>query len=117
SDVETGYEDVIRLIKEMAKEYDIRFRDKSLQNKALEFVNHILLEVNWGQLIRQNVRYKVFISTIHSVKGLEFDYVLICGLENYTIPSHIICIHHCKNGKRLHAIGDTVTEALNLFYV
>jgi superfamily I DNA/RNA helicase len=109
--------DVLKLMQGMARDYDIRFRHIPISIRAKDFLNHILLEVNWGNLVRQTVKDKIYVSTIHGVKGLQFDHVIICGFENYVMPHSSICVDHCQHGNLRSQINVHVSESKRLLYV
>jgi DNA helicase-2/ATP-dependent DNA helicase PcrA len=113
---EDGDRDVLQLMINMARSYDINFSTMKLRERANNFLNHILLEVNWGHLVRQTIKGKIFVSTIHGVKGLEFDHVIICGLENYTILHASTCFPCYFGRNRLHH-EKSISEAERLLYV
>lgn len=113
---EDGNKDVLQLMINMARSYDINFSTMKLHERANNFLNHILLEVNWGHLVRQTVKDKIFVSTIHGVKGLEFDHVIICGLENYSILHSSTC-YPCSFGRNRANHEKSIAEAERLLYV
>lgn len=118
-EIDDEHVDIFDLLMDMARDYDYRARGLQMPLSALakDFVNHILLEVNWGHIVRQNVKNKVYVSTIHGVKGLEFDHVILCGLENYVIPHSSICVDHCNHGNDRSIIKEVISEAERLLYV
>lgn len=117
SPIDDSQKDILKLLLDMARDYDLRFRNQELLVRANDFLNHILLEINWAHLVRQNIKDKLYVSTIHGVKGLEFDHVIICGLENYMLPHSSICVDHCHFGDLRSQIDDYVSEAKRLLYV
>ena len=74
--------------------------------------NDILLELNWGSIVREKIKDRIFLSSVHQVKGLEFKHVLFIGIENYQLPSGRICYNKCD--KKLDI---DLSEEINIFYV
>jgi len=84
-------DEVIKLLLTLAQQYDYKYRDLTLPERALEFSNDLMLDINWQDLLRRNVRDKIFLSTIHGVKGLQFEQVHVCGLSNFEHIHSTIC--------------------------
>lgn len=109
-------DEVLNLLVDLATQYDYKVRDLSLSEKAQEFSNDLMLDINWGDLLRRNVRDKIFLSTIHGVKGLQFDQVHICGLSNFEHIHSSICFP-CNWGRnRADYLGD-LEEPFRTLYV
>ncbi len=87
---------VLNLLHVMAHQYDVRYRNLPLKRRAAIFRNHLYLEINWGALIRERCVDRVFVSTIHGVKGLEFEHVILVGVEDGSMPNWRIC-KNCRN--------------------
>jgi len=104
---------VLKTLYEFIKMYENRTDIIAVPTwKKLQLIkNDILLEINWGQIIREKIRNKVYVSSVHQVKGLEFCAVFFIGLENFTIPSTKMCIM-CYNGRKVKK-----NEEFNIFYV
>lgn len=83
-------DDIISILIEIAQTFDKRYSG-DLTEKIGLFINEILLEINWGELLRRKIKNKLFLSTIHSAKGLEFERVFVCGLESGSLPFFPIC--------------------------
>jgi len=75
--------------------------------------NDIFLEINWGEIVREKIKNKIYISAVHQVKGLEFSKVFFIGLETFTIPSGGIC-NACFNNK---IVADEIKDEFNVLYV
>ncbi len=93
-------------------ERNLKFKKLKLWQKALEIKNDIYLEMNWGAVVRENTKDKIFLSVVHQVKGMEFNNVLFLGLENYQLPSGFKCFNKCSK----HLYQD-MSEEENIFYV
>lgn len=102
---------VIETILEFSKKIDREHRQKELMEKIQIFRNDIFLQINWSEIYKKKIKNKIFISTVHQVKGLEFSYLFFCGLENYTIPTRHICPHSGN------CINPELFEEKNIFYV
>ena len=109
-------DEVLKILSNLAGQYDYKFGSLSLQDKAREFSNDIMLDINWGDLLRRNVRDKVFLSTIHGVKGLQFEQMHICGLVNYEHVHSSIC-YPCKWGANRDRYLDELEEPFRTLYV
>ena len=53
--------------------------------------------LNYDNFFKNNyfLKNKIFLSTIHGSKGLQFDVSFICGLNNGSIPFYKICQKNC----------------------
>lgn len=109
-------DDVLKLLINLAKQYDYRYGSLTLCEKAKEFSNDILLDINWGDMLRRNVRDKVFLSTIHGVKGLQFEQVHVCGLSNFEHIHSSICFP-CDRGKNRGNYINALKEPYRTLYV
>ena len=102
----TIYEYIVRY------ENRLRSKDYKLWQKAQLIKNDILLELNWGLIIREKIKDKIFLSAVHQVKGLEFKYVFFIGIENYELPFWTVCVPKCNE-----KIEINLSEEINVFYV
>lgn len=105
---------VIKTIYEYIVRYENRLRSKDykLWQRAQLIKNDILLELNWGFIVREKIKDKIFLSSVHQVKGLEFNHVFFVGIENYELPSGRNCYNKCD--KKLDI---DLSEEINIFYV
>ena len=78
--------------------------------RVQEFYNYLEMEIDWEKLIQTKIKDKVFLSTIHGSKGLEFNYIILFGIVNYRLPYHTNCFS-CGKGEV------DISEAEDLFYV
>ncbi len=90
------------------------YSSKEIWKRLQEFYNCLQMEIDWTELIRSNIKDKIFLSSIHGSKGLEFKYVLIMGVVNYRLPHHNLC-WPCSDFKNEDKVD--ITEAKDLFYV
>lgn len=106
---------VLNTIKNFSTKYDSStYSGLKIWERLQEFYNHIQIDIDWTKIIRSKVKRKIFLSTIHSVKGLEFKYVLMIGLVNYQIPHHSIC-HICDPYDESNRLDNS--DSKDLFYV
>lgn len=105
---------VIKTIYEYIIRYENRTRRKNyeLWRVAQMIKNDILLELNWGNIVREKIKDRIFLSSVHQVKGLEFKHVLFIGIENYELPSGRNCYNKCDNKLDIDLLEET-----NIFYV
>jgi superfamily I DNA/RNA helicase len=105
---------VINTIYEYIVRYENRIRGKNyeLWQEAQMIKNDILLELNWGNIVREKIKDRIFLSVVHQVKGLEFKQVLFIGIENYELPSGRNCYNKCGN-----KLDIDLSEETNIFYV
>ena len=102
------FKDVI--LKE-SKKTDKKFPNLEIKDRLSNFINHIVL--NEDNLIKNNFfKDKVFLSTIHGSKGLQFDISFVCGLNNDYIPFYTDCRDKCYE-----KTGVLNKESLNLLNV
>ena len=104
--IKTIYEYIVRY------EYRIRRKNYELWQEAQMIKNDILLELNWGSIVREKIKDRIFLSSVHQVKGLEFKHVLFLGIENYELPSGRNCYNKCDN-----RLDIDLSEEINIFYV
>ena len=109
-------DDVPKILVNLAGKYDYKFGSSDLAEKAREFANDTMLDINWGDLLRRNVRDKIFLSTIHGVKGLQFEQMHICGLVNFEHIHNSIC-WPCKWGRNRNRFADELKEPFRTLYV
>ena len=111
-------DEVLKILWKVAKSYDReQFKTKSLWEKNQMFINEVLLEINWGEVLRERVKNKIFLSTIHGVKGLQFEAIIICGLEQYSFPNWRICNPCYRNSINPDYLKRELLKNLKVFYV
>ena len=78
----------IRLLKDMVKEFDTRYEQDyargTLYDRVLDFTDEMSIKETANI---ENVG--VLLTTEHSSKGLEWDYVFVIGMEQGTFPSQM----------------------------
>lgn len=111
------------LIKEAVKYDSKKFSSITFFEKVQLFNNGILLEMNWGKILKKEVKNKVFLSTIHGAKGLEFKTVFLCGLEKDSLPNFTICkscnrtSEGIKNKESLKMLNVGVSRSKEFLYL
>ncbi|WP_424353454.1 UvrD-helicase domain-containing protein [Methanosarcina mazei] len=90
------------------------FSSIEVWKRLQEFYNCIQMEIDWVQLVKSNVRNKVYLSTIHGSKGLEFDYIFMIGMVNFKMPHSTSCFP-CSNYQNPQQVD--ISESKDLFYV
>ncbi len=95
-------ENIMELVS-LAKEYDIYPKEEAIE----KFLSDAVLSGDQDEL--DDVKYGVKLMTVHSAKGLEFDYVFVSGLESDLFP-------HKKLGE-VNKSGENSEEERRLFYV
>lgn len=87
------------LLKESEK-IDREYHKLEIKDRLSNFINHRVL--NYDNFFKNNnfLKNKVFLSTIHGSKGLQFDVSFVCDLNNGSIPFYTYCQRNCyeKNG-------------------
>lgn len=92
--------DILTFLFEISQKYDgIYYDSLSFQEKVQLFINEICLEIDWGDELQKRVKNKIFVSSIHGSKGLEFDHVFVSGLSMNSFPHNEYC-NKCR-GKSL----------------
>lgn len=79
-----------------------------------DFYNCLQMEIDWTELVRSHIKDRIFLSSIHGSKGLEFKYVLMMGIVNFRLPHHNLC-WPCSDFRNRDKVD--ITEAKDLFYV
>jgi len=106
---------VLSLILAFSKKFDSGYYSSLKTWERLQiFYNYLQMEINWIEVVKAYTKNKLYLSTIHSSKGLEFDYIFMFGIIHYRLPHHTKCwpCQDFNNPKQVN-----VTEAHDLFYV
>lgn len=90
------------------------FSQMEVWKRLQEFYNYLQMEIDWTHIIKSNIKNKVYLSTIHASKGLEFDYIFMLGIVNYRLPHHSLC-WPCQDFK--NPDKRDISESQDLFYV
>ncbi len=114
--VEENGDEVLKALLALAVNFDARGDRTTFPERALQFYNDIFIQVNWGNLLRKKVKNKIFLSTIHGVKGLQFSQVHICGLSNYDHIHNSVC-YPCSFGKNRALFGEQLSNSAKTLYV
>lgn len=72
------------------------------------------MEIDWANLVQTQIKNKVFLSTIHSQKGLQFPYIFMIGIVDFRLPHTTSCFP-CGSYNKTEDVD--LTEAEDLFYV
>jgi DNA helicase II / ATP-dependent DNA helicase PcrA len=140
----------IRISKGILKRFYLQVKDvfknsnsptiKSLLNLLEVFLSRILKDYSFlspedklvlirdtfeNRTLKQNMEYiseNVIISTIHGAKGLEWDYVLMPDMEQYSIPNWYGLCRDCNHKSNCNLIVNSrneknFLEELSVFYV
>jgi superfamily I DNA/RNA helicase len=109
-------DDVLKALLQLAVKFDTRGEKATFSERARQFYNDIFIQVNWGALLRKTVKNKIFLSTIHGVKGLQFSQVHLCGLSCFEHIHHTTCIP-CSWGRNKNSVEDSLDDAAKTLYV
>ena len=109
-------DEVLKALLTLASNFDTQTRHLPFFEKALLFYNDIFLQLNWGNLLRKTVRDKIFLSTIHGVKGLQFNQVHILGLSCFEHIHRDVC-WDCGWGKNIKSFPVQLDDAHKTLYV
>lgn len=82
------------ILKESQK-FDRKYSNFEINDRLSTFINYMVL--NYDDFFKNNnfLKNKIFLSTIHGSKGLQFDVSFVCGLNNKSIPFWKICQENC----------------------
>ena len=97
--------------------YETKARDKGGKPKWYEYFGTVTLDGNTDRDKDKNEdperpRGQVTLATMHSAKGLEWDYVFIIGVEEGTMPHRRVAAPRASD-----AIAGDLEEERRLFYV
>ena len=91
--------EILTSILEISQKYDgIHYESLAFKEKVQLFLNEIRLEIDWGDELKKRVKNKIFVSSIHGSKGLEFDHVFVSGLSRNSLPHKEFCDQCQGNG-------------------
>ena len=115
-------DEILRFLLELSKKYDID-PSKSIDERYHCFLNEVFLEIDWAEFMRKRIKNKIFLSSIHGSKGLEFDYIFICGLVKDLLPHKTFCskcneiIDYNQRIKELKLLNVGVSRAKKKLYI
>ena len=98
------------ILKESQK-FDRKYSNLEIMDRLSSFINYMVL--NYDNFFKNNnfLKNKIFLSTIHGSKGLQFDVSFVCGLNSKSIPFYLIC----KNCHKLNgALDENSLKLLNV---
>jgi len=116
SEINESKDDVLKALLTLAVNFENRSEKVPFSVQARQFYNDIFIQIHWGNLLRKTVRNKVFLSSIHGVKGLQFYQVHICGLSCFEHIHSSIC-SKCGLGKNIQSIKDALDDSKKILYV
>lgn len=91
--------EILTSIIEISQKYDgIHYESLAFKEKVQLFLNEIRLEIDWEDELKKRVKNKIFVSSIHGSKGLEFDHVFVSGLGRNSLPHKEYCDQCQGNG-------------------
>lgn len=106
---------VLKTFRDFSRSFDGgNFSSLKTWERLQEFYNYFQMEIDWTNIIKSHVKNKLYLSTIHSSKGLEFDYVLMFGIIHYRMPFFTKCFP-CQDFRNPKIVD--ITESKDLFYV
>jgi DNA helicase-2/ATP-dependent DNA helicase PcrA len=106
---------VLKIFHDFSRNFDgVDYSSLKTWERLQEFYNYFQMEIDWSSIIKSHVKNKLYLSTIHSSKGLEFDYVFIFGITHYRMPFFTKCFP-CQDFKKPEIVD--ITESKDLFYV
>lgn len=109
-------DEVLQALLNLARNFDVSKRSMPFAERALNFYNDVFIQLNWGSILRKTVHDKVFLSTIHGVKGLQFSDVHILGLSNFEHINKKTC-WPCNCGQNHGNFHPDLKDAHKLLYV
>ena len=103
------FKDVI--VKESQK-FDRKYSNFGIKDRLSSFINYMVL--NYDNFFKNNnfLKNKIFLSTIHGSKGLQFDVSFVCGLNKGYIPFYTFCQKNCYKSKG--KLNDDSLKLLNV---
>lgn len=78
-----------------SKKIDRKYSNLDMADRLSNFINHMIL--NYDNFFKNNnsLKNKIYLSTIHGSKGMQFDVSFVCGLNNGLIPFYKTCQNNC----------------------
>jgi DNA helicase-2/ATP-dependent DNA helicase PcrA len=83
---------VLKNLQKFALKFDSNiYKSKEVWERIQEYYNFLQMEIDWVQLIKNENKNKILISSIHGAKGLEYPHVCMVGIVNYRLPHSTTC--------------------------
>ena len=79
-----------------------------------EYTNFLQMEIDWTNLVQTQIKNKVFLSTIHGSKGLQFPYIFMIGIVDFRLPHSTSCFP-CGSFNKTEEVD--ISDSEDLFYV
>lgn len=79
-----------------------------------EYCNFLQMEIDWTNLVQTQIKNKIFLSTIHGSKGLQFPYIFMIGIVDFRLPHTTTCFP-CGSYQKTQEVDYSDSE--DLFYV
>ena len=89
-----------------------KYSQLSVPERLELYYNYIQLEIDWDKIIKEYLKNRIILSTIHGAKGLEFEHVFILGIVKNSLPHFTKC-RNCNDLNR----KEQLNEEKDLFYV
>jgi DNA helicase II / ATP-dependent DNA helicase PcrA len=101
------------------EKFSLQFDSSDKQNSEVwkriqEYCNFLQMEIDWTKFVKTQIQNKIFLSTIHGSKGLEFPYVFMLGIVNFRLPHSTTCFP-CGSFTKTQEVD--ISESEDLFYV
>ena len=95
-----------------SKKIDRQNPNLEIKTKLSNFINHMIW--NYDNFFKNNnfLKDKIFLSTIHGSKGMQFDVSFVCNLNSGSIPFYKDCQRNCYK-----KTGELNKDSLNLLNV
>ena len=110
------YEDpVLIYLEKFTLNFDSNERKRiEVWKRIQEYCNFLQLEIDWTNLVQTQIKNKVFLSTIHGSKGLQFPYIFMIGIVDYRLPHSSTCFP-CGSFNKTENVD--ISDSEDLFYV
>ena len=110
------YEDPVLIhLEKFTLKFDSNERKRiEVWKRIQEYCNFLQMEIDWTNLVQTQIKNKVFLSTIHGSKGLQFPYIFMIGIVDFRLPHSSTCFP-CGSFNKTEEVD--VSDSEDLFYV